>query len=463
MKNIVRKLAVAIAAAAFLTAVPLSSTQVFAESIVKSSDSGVQKLSSVTSSDGKTTIVDVVKYENLLPAHTYKVSGKLMDKETGKAILSEGKEITAEKNFTTENAVSGQQYVNGSVELSYTLDAAVVEGKTVVVFEDLYDSSVKVASHADITDEDQTVYYPSISTSASFDDDTTVTAASGTKVIIDTVMYKNLTAGKEYVLKGTLMDQSTGARFKDGDGKEVTASATFTPSSSNGSTTVKFSFKAEGLNSTSIVVFEDLYMDNIRVAAHADINDENQTVKIGKEPSIGIIKTDGMNSSVTVEGAKYELFSYSDKKNTSKGVVTTDSNGYAQWTNLSSGIYILKEMEAPEGHDKHEDIVFKLKNETKDGSLEYSAAYMFSKQSEQDAEKVESGDESGLKTWSPYETRKDPETGETCLVFKIEEPVHITIPTGISSSAQNVQMILFAAAAALLILMYKKAETICEN
>ena len=52
--------------------------------------------------------------------------------------------------FTPESA-------DGTVELTYTLDASTLAGTTIVVFETLYQDDVEIAAHADINDEAQTV------------------------------------------------------------------------------------------------------------------------------------------------------------------------------------------------------------------------------------------------------------------------------------------------------------------
>lgn len=45
--------------------------------------------------------------------------------------------------------------------------------------------------------------------------------------------------------------------------------------------TVSFPFDASGLTeTTNVVVFERLYRDNVAIAAHADIGDEGQTVRL---------------------------------------------------------------------------------------------------------------------------------------------------------------------------------------
>ena len=46
---------------------------------------------------------------------------------------------------------------DGSVELEFVFDSSVLKGQSIVVFEELYHDGIKVASHADLNDKDQTV------------------------------------------------------------------------------------------------------------------------------------------------------------------------------------------------------------------------------------------------------------------------------------------------------------------
>lgn len=99
-------------------------------------------------------------------------------------------------------------------------------------------------------------------------------------VIEDIVSYKNLTPGKEYTIKGILMDKSTGKPFEI-DGKNVTSEVTFTPEKSSGEVKVSFNFDASGIKTnTELVVFETLYREGVEIAAHADIDDKGQTVTV---------------------------------------------------------------------------------------------------------------------------------------------------------------------------------------
>ena len=121
---------------------------------------------------------------------------------------------------------------------------------------------------------------PEIKTNATnAKDNTKVLPAEEKAQIKDVVDYKNLIPGKEYELKGKLMDKATNQPLVVG-GKEVTASKTFTPNKATGKEELVFEFNASALKGKKIVVFEDLYQDGKEVATHSDITDVNQTVDV---------------------------------------------------------------------------------------------------------------------------------------------------------------------------------------
>ena len=228
-----------------------------------------------TEANKTATIIDTVSYTNLLPGREYTVSGTLMDKETGKAVLADGKEITASTTFTPEKS-------EGSVDVVFTFDASVVAPKTVVAFETLTYKKIQIAVHAEIEDKDQTVYIPKVRTTAIADDTKDhVTEAKKDVTIVDTVSYEGLEVGREYTVKGVLMNKATRTAITV-NGEEVTASATFTPKEKNGTVDITFTFDGSELEDTLIVVFETLYTEEKEVGVHAEIDDDAQTVYIPK-------------------------------------------------------------------------------------------------------------------------------------------------------------------------------------
>ena len=116
----------------------------------------------------------------------------------------------------------------------------------------------------------------------------------GNATVIDEVSYANLVPGKTYTVKGTLMDKATGRPLLV-DGSEVASEKEFTPIAPFGYVKVEFAFDASALAGKEIVAFESLEHEGIEVAAHADIYDEGQTVKVEPNPEIGTIATDAVD------------------------------------------------------------------------------------------------------------------------------------------------------------------------
>lgn len=231
------------------------------------------------------TLTDSVEYKHLVPGKEYVLKGVLMNKATGKTLEVDGKEITSEVKFTPEQP-------SGTVDVLFTFDSKFIKTETqIVAFEYLYKDGKEIATHTDIEDEGQTVTVkiPSIKTTAKINGKKKV-VAKGDVTITDTVLYENLTPGKEYEITGVLMDKSTGKPFKV-KGKEITSTVKFVPDKANGKVEVTFTFDGSAIKKdTELVVFETLYRDGVELIAHADINDDGQTVTV-KVPELENPKT----------------------------------------------------------------------------------------------------------------------------------------------------------------------------
>lgn len=120
---------------------------------------------------------------------------------------------------------------------------------------------------------------PELKTTATVNDKKEV-IAKGEITIKDTVEYKHLVPNTEYVIKGTLMDKSTGKPFKV-KGKEITSTVKFVPDKADGKVEVTFTFDGSAIKKdTKLVVFETLYRGGVELTAHADLKDIGQTVTI---------------------------------------------------------------------------------------------------------------------------------------------------------------------------------------
>ena len=244
--------------------------------------------------DKEVTLVDTVAYKNLLPGEEYVMTGTLMDKESGKPVEIDKKEVTAETTFTPKES-------SGTVDVIFTFDGTSLAGKTVVVFESATYGGKEFATHADLEDNGQTIYFPEIATTAKDKADGDHFAKTDKEItIVDTVKYSNLIPGKEYALTGTLMDKETKEPLQ-ADGKPITATTTFTPEDASGSIELTFTFDGSILSGKTIVVFESLTYQEKEIAVHADIEDHEQSIYF---PGIGTTakdKADGDQEAVATK------------------------------------------------------------------------------------------------------------------------------------------------------------------
>lgn len=235
-------------------------------------------------------IKDKVSYTNLTVGKEYKMSGKLMDKETKEPVLVNGKPVTAETTFTPERP-------DGIVELIFEFDASDLGGHNVVVFEDLYNVETNhvISTHEDIDDEDQTVeiYKSELRTTATVEDKHEVEVPKdGNVVLVDKVEYKGVLPNHKYKVSGILMDKSTGKPVLV-NGKEVTAEKSFTlGKNTEGYVNVEYKFNASGLKGHELVVFEtmthvvgDVYIPKADDAEETDKDTDKNTSKDEKADS----------------------------------------------------------------------------------------------------------------------------------------------------------------------------------
>ena len=231
--------------------------------------------------DDKVTIVDTVEFEGLKKGVEYKVIGTLMNKETGEALEINGEPVTSETTFTAKKST-------GSVEVEFTFDATGLEGTTVVCFEELWQEDLKLAVHADISDQDQSIYFPSVGTQVKDSETGAQIAHADEEVtLIDTVSYANVQPGEELTLQGVLMDKETGEELLI-DGEPVTAETTFTPEESAGTVDVEFTFNASEVSGKTLVVFESLLYKGEEIAQHKNLDSPEQTLVL---PSVNTTAT----------------------------------------------------------------------------------------------------------------------------------------------------------------------------
>lgn len=228
----------------------------------------------VLQEDKKVTVVDHVECKNLSPGKNYLIKGTIMNRATGEPV------IDMYGNVVTESVTFAAAQVNQTVDVTFNFEAD-LSGTTIVVFEDLIQDGINIFSHNDLTDENQTIAYPEIHTTATIENVHSITA-KGEVLLTDKVEYKNLIPGNKYTINGVLYNQDNGKKLLDKNGNAIIANKEFIAKTTDGSIDVIFTFDSSILEGTQIVVFEDLYKSGIKIATHSDLNDKNQTVEIVK-------------------------------------------------------------------------------------------------------------------------------------------------------------------------------------
>jgi|GEM_PF-3553261 len=244
----------------------------------------------------KAVFIDAVSVKNLQIGKSYSLSGTIMDKKRGRALVINGQEITSSKMFSYDDVKSSKNtflsadggYFSAVIELQFRLDSSALAGTEAVVSERLYRDDILLGAHEDLNDKDQSINIISIKTRAMDRHSATHTMTPGkTAELIDTVEYKGLTAGKKYTLKAVLMDKETGKALKI-NGRKVTAMEDFTAgrgqvkgSLTDGRANVSLTLDTSRISGSQLVVFESLCdADGNIIAEHKDISDAAQTVRV---------------------------------------------------------------------------------------------------------------------------------------------------------------------------------------
>lgn len=218
------------------------------------------------------------------------IKGLKIDRETGENIAgalfgmfkAEEKELSEKTAILTAESNEGGIFEFTDVPYGEYIVRELKPAEGYLPNEENYQATVSEDEEViEITVENDKI--PELGTTATIDGKKEFTV-NGDITIDDVVSYKHLTAGKEYTIKGVLMDKSTGKQFLV-DGKEVCSEVTFTPETADGEVTVSFTFDGSIITKdTEIVAFETLYRDETEIAVHADIDDKDQTVTVHPQP-----------------------------------------------------------------------------------------------------------------------------------------------------------------------------------
>ena len=250
-------------------------------------------------SHAKVVIYDLVDYEGLQVGKEYSVTGALHYQAD--ATLADGTQVKAGDAIDAKHVtVTPAKFVaktpsskdKGAVKaiVKFEVDKAALATAPVVVFEDLMDGDVTVATHHDINDDSQVVYNPSLATAATVNGAKLVQLQKDQKdvTVDDKVTITNAAPGT-YILKGKLMaeDGKTVVATSDVPNVEVTKGTT--------DKNVTFTIPADKVKAgAKFVVYEELVDAKGEVVAdHKDMASEDQTVRVGSLETTATDKADG--------------------------------------------------------------------------------------------------------------------------------------------------------------------------
>lgn len=218
-----------------------------------------------------TAIRDIIRY-CVKPNVEFRIHGVVIDKETGEPYLVDG-------NIVEQDYILKSDVDCGEVEMDFDIDTSELAGKELAVTQTLYYQDDVITSHDDLDDEALVVQIIDMSTYATNNDtDEKPLPIDESVVIKDTVEYC-LKAGKEYTIKGVLMDKATNTELLVND-RIISAEKTFIPQESCGEIEMTYEVDTTELAGKDIVVFESIYDDEGLVIERTSINSADATVTV---------------------------------------------------------------------------------------------------------------------------------------------------------------------------------------
>lgn len=293
--------------------------------------------SSLVAVSEETILTDRIRCTGLETGKEYTVSAVLMDGDDASrfAVDASGSKITAEAVFTAEEV--------NDIDLKYVFNSASLSGKKAVSFVTVSCGGKTAAQHRDINDRKQTVYFPEISTVADNGNGSKNLTVGTASSIVDTVSYSGLKPDCEYILAASLVNIGSGETVPlEGGASDVRVS--LFPKSPDGSIQIPLTLDMTKYTGESLTVCEYLYCGGKLLASHADITDEDQTVRIESGPAL--FKKDAS----THEPLAGAVFALRDITADSEVRLETDESGTAYWPLAAGHSYSYREVRAPEGY-----------------------------------------------------------------------------------------------------------------
>lgn len=266
----------------------------------------------------ETKITDPDDTKGALPYDTYEIEELKCDANEGKALYKgtltitrdgykidmgtiENADLTLQTTAKDEASNTHYAATDDAVTLVDTVSyTGLKKGKTypsnlktsaLVAFETLSCNGEQVTIENDLDNEQQTLHFPILSTTAKGKvSGKNYVDIGGDMSIIDTIKYEGVQYGMTHTIKTYLVDKSTGKTVKDDNGNDIVKTTEWEPEATQGSIDVEIPVTGKKLAGRTLVVFEEIYLGDAMIACHKDINDANQTIKVKGYRDCTVIK-----------------------------------------------------------------------------------------------------------------------------------------------------------------------------
>lgn len=234
-------------------------------------------------------LVDTVSYHDLTPNRRYRVVTKIVEFGNAENVIK-----TVETFFTPKKAT-------GEERIEVKVDGTKLRGKKVTFLEYVYDNAKPEelqAKHEDANDEGQTVEFtnPVLETQATFENEAKLMNPFKENILVDTVAYHNVVAGRKYKLVTKLVE------FGNSENVLAEQSEEFTPEKADGEYQVTLKIDGTKLRGKKVTFLEYLYdaekPDDL-IGKHEDSEDEGQSVEF-TNPKIATQAT-GFNAAKEIQ------------------------------------------------------------------------------------------------------------------------------------------------------------------
>ena len=234
-------------------------------------------------------LVDTVSYRDLTPNRRYRVVTKIVEFGNAENVIK-----TVETFFTPKKAT-------GEERIEVKVDGTKLRGKKVTFLEYVYDNAKPEelqAKHEDANDEGQTVEFtnPVLETQATFENEAKLMNPFKENILVDTVAYHNVVAGRKYKLVTKLVE------FGNAENVLAEQSEEFTPEKADGEYQVTLKIDGTKLRGKKVTFLEYLYdaekPDDL-IGKHEDSEDEGQSVEF-TNPKIATQAT-GFNAAKEIQ------------------------------------------------------------------------------------------------------------------------------------------------------------------